>query len=76
MSRNDFETMILDIIKDRPASAETISVITGLPTNYVLMKLRRMEKWKLIEPVTKREVIFWAVPRDSDTMKTEKHSRR
>lgn len=74
MPNDDFEIMVLDIIKDRPASAETISVITGLPTNYILMKLQKMKKWKLIEPVTKREVIFWAIPRDNDTLK--KHSRR
>ncbi len=61
----DFETLVFDIMKDRPVSAETISVITGFHTNYVLMKLRRMEKWGLVEPVTKKEVMMWAPPRKS-----------
>jgi len=63
MPRYDFEDMVMDIIKDRPASAETISVITGKPTNYVLMMLYRMKKFKIIEPVTKKEVIIWGWPR-------------
>lgn len=62
-TRTDFEIMVIDIIRDRPASAETISRITGLPTNYVLMKLNKMKKWKEIEPVTKKECIIWGIPR-------------
>ena len=68
---DDFEKMILDIIKDRPASAETISVILSIPTNSVLMKLRKMEKWNLVRPVTKKEVIMWS----QGNAKRPKHER-
>jgi hypothetical protein len=68
MTEFDFEAMALNIIKDRPASAETISVILGLPTNYVLMNLNRMKKWGLIEQVTKKEVMIWSTPRRSGLM--------
>jgi hypothetical protein len=61
LEKNDIETMILNIIKTRPCSAETISTITECPSNYVLMKLRRMEKWKIIKPITKKEVMIWGV---------------
>jgi len=64
-SKIEFEDVILDILKERPASAETISVITGMPTNYVLMKLQRMRRWGFVEKVTKKEVIMWGVPRSS-----------
>ncbi len=63
MSRRDeFEIMVMDIMKDRPVSAETISVITGLRTNYIIMKLRRMQKWGIVKPITKKEVIMWGLP--------------
>ena len=61
---NKFELLVADILKGRPASAETISVITGLPSNYVLMKLRRLEKWGIVKPITKKEVIIWALMKD------------
>jgi len=60
MTKFDFESVIMDLLKDRPASAETISVITGLPTNYILTKLRRMEKWGYVFVTTKKEVLMWS----------------
>ena len=65
VTREEFEEMVVDILKVRPASSETISTITGLPSNYVLMKLRRMEKWKIVKPITKKEVMIWAISGDS-----------
>jgi predicted transcriptional regulator len=62
--KDKFEIMVADILRERPASAETISVITGLPTNHVLMKLRRLENWKIVKPITKKEVIIWALTKD------------
>ena len=58
-----FETSILRIIEKRPVSVDTICFMTGEPSNRVLMKLTRMKKWKQVEVVTTREVMFWGKPR-------------
>ncbi|NIO23004.1 MAG: hypothetical protein GTN38_03190 [Candidatus Aenigmarchaeota archaeon] len=57
----DFEKMLRDILKERPVSVDTISAITGYPSNYIIMKLRRLQKWNEVKPVTKKEVTFWAL---------------
>jgi len=61
---SDLEVSIIDILKERPASSETISNITGLPTNAILMKLRRMENWGILKPVTRRKMIIWGLVKD------------
>ena len=61
---SELEITITDILKGRPASAETISVITGLPSNLILMKLRKLEKWKVVKPITKKEMIIWGLASD------------
>ncbi|MCX6818187.1 MAG: hypothetical protein NTU57_05015 [Candidatus Aenigmarchaeota archaeon] len=61
---HDLESSIIDILRKRPASAETISHITGLPSNSIGMKLRRMEKWRIIRPITKREMLIWSITKD------------
>jgi hypothetical protein len=70
---DDFEKMILGIIQDRPASAEGISLVTSIPTNTILMKLRKMEKWNLVKPVTRVNVIMWS---QGDAVKRPKHERK
>ena len=63
LKNQDLEISIHNILKTRPVSCETISYITGYPTNKILMKLRRMEKWKQVKQTTKKEVIFWDLPK-------------
>ena len=58
------EDEMMSIIRDQPVTAETISVITGLPVNYVLNKLYKLEKYKVVERVTTRSMIVWGMPRD------------
>ena len=55
----EFEAKVVGILGKRPASSETISFLTGLNSNEVLMKLRRLEKWGLVKPITKKEMIIW-----------------
>lgn len=61
---NELEVMIIDILKKRPASAETISFITGRPINSVLMKLNKMENWKNVKRLTKKKMIIWGLAPD------------
>ena len=58
-----FENTILDIINNQSVTAETISVITGMPMNYILNKLNKLEKWGVIERVTTKQMIIWGLPR-------------
>lgn len=61
---SDFELATIEILKRKPASAETISALTGYPTNSVLMKLRRLESWGVVKPITKKKMIIWGLPSD------------
>lgn len=58
---SDFEMTTIEILKKRPASAETISAMTGYPINSVLMKLRRLESWGVVKPVTKKKMMIWGL---------------
>ena len=59
----NIEDLIYEILIERPASSETISVITHLPSNLIINKLKKMQKWGKIEPVTKKTVQIWGAKR-------------
>ena len=63
MTTIEFENTILGILEDNSVTAETISIITGMPVNYVLNKLNKMEKWRMVERVTRKPMVVWGLPR-------------
>lgn len=57
------ERDILNIIRKRPCSSETISMITGLSPQTVCNELERLSKWGEIQRITKKELIIWGLKR-------------
>ena len=72
--RDELENIILDVSKRKPVTAGTVSAITGLPTNLVLMKMYMLEGYGLIERVTKKTVIFWGMPRNGHDKKKKQRA--
>lgn len=58
---SEFEARVVEILSKRNVSSDTISFETGLNSNEVLVKLRRLEKWKIVKPLTKKNMIIWGL---------------
>ena len=60
----DLETKIKTILSYRPCSIDTLSILTKSNSRDIIHKMRQLERWKIVKPVTKKYMIMWGLYED------------
>lgn len=55
----DPDRLILDLLRERPLSIDSLCLVTGMTRQSVKMKLYKLQKWGLVTPATRKQAFYW-----------------